>query len=401
MTKSQPPHEAFADATDPARPDPAGAEPQAIARRYEEALRGCVEEDSEAGLMAAYSLAREALPLDIQLTEIMDIHFAASQALLEDHGHSQQCRDQIESFVVEFLSVYDMALKGYKTSVPRLLQEVADRQKAEAELRQASAQLAAQRDTLDKLVADRTRDLLKKTEVLDKTLDHLRQANREQAEFTYAISHDLKSPSNTITMLSDELEISLGEHLDADAAELLSLIRMTSVRMGRLVDDVLAYSRCLDHQAPLARVDVNKVLGDILEDLRFDIIRSEATVTVADVPSIIGDPMQVKLLFQNLISNAIKYRSPGRPPRVLITAKIQPTQVRVTVSDNGIGIAPQHFERIFTLFQRLHTYDAYPGSGIGLALCKRIAANLGGELSLTSRQGVGSSFSIALKRWVE
>ncbi|MCW1404311.1 ATP-binding protein [Novosphingobium sp. MW5] len=167
--------------------------------------------------------------------------------------------------------------------------------------------------------------------------------------------------------------------------KLLALIRMASVRMGGLVDDVLAYSRCLDHQAPLGRVDLNGVLHDILEDLRFDIIRSGATITMADVPSIMGDPMQVAL-FQNPISNAIKYCSPGRPPRVLITAKIQPTRVRVTVSDNGISIAPQHFERIFTLFQRLHTYDTYPGSGIGLALCKRIAANLGGELSLTSRQ---------------
>jgi signal transduction histidine kinase len=400
VTNAQGPHQTFADDTDPARPDPGASDPQAMTRRYETALRECVEEDSEAGLMAAYTLARDALAQDIQLTEIMDVHFAASHRLLVQHGHSHQCRDQIESFAVEFLSVYDMALKGYKTSVPRLLQEVADRQKAEAELRQASAQLAAQRDTLDKLVAERTRDLLKKTEVLDKTLDTLRQANREQAEFTYAISHDLKSPSNTITMLSDELEISLGEQLDVDAAELLSLIRMTSVRMGRLVDDVLAYSRCLDHQAPLAPVDLNQVLRDILEDLRFDIIRSGATITVADVPSVIGDQMQVKLLFQNLVANAIKYCAPGRPPRVLITAKIQPTHVRVTVSDNGIGIAPQHFERIFTLFQRLHTYDTYPGSGIGLALCKRIAANLGGELSLTSRQGVGSSFSIALKRFV-
>ncbi|MCW1404312.1 hypothetical protein OKA06_19145 [Novosphingobium sp. MW5] len=147
--------------------------------------------------MAAYSLAREALPEDIQLTEIMDIHFSASQALLVDHGQPQQCRaTRSRVSWSSFCPCMTMAPKGYKTTVPRLLQEVADRQKAEAELQAtgvgSTGRPAGHARQASSLTERAT--ALKKTEVLDKTLDHLRQANREQAEFTYAISHDLKSP---------------------------------------------------------------------------------------------------------------------------------------------------------------------------------------------------------------
>jgi signal transduction histidine kinase len=371
------------------------------AAHYALALRAYVEDESETALMQAYTIAREALTAEVQLAEYMEFHSAAANLLLTRHRHSQLCRDRIEGFMVEFVSVYDMALRGYQNTVPLLQKEISDRQRIEAMLREKTEELAAERDGLDRLVSARTRELLLKTEDLQKTLAQLRQTNREQAEFTYAISHDLKSPSNTIAMLGEELQICFGGQMDAEAEELVGLIRKTSARMGRLVEDVLAYSRCLDHQSMLESVDLNAVLAEILEDLRYDIARSQAEIQLAAMPAILGEPMQVKLLFQNLITNAMKFRQPQQRVKVTLSAKIQRGQVIVSVTDNGIGIAPEHFDRIFGLFQRLHTHDSYPGSGIGLALCKRIVANLGGKISLSSTPGAGSTFKLSLKRDVK
>lgn len=369
-----------------------------IAKLYALALRSYVADASETALMQAYNIAREALACGVQLAEYMEFHCAAANPLLAGQSYAQACRERVDLFLVEFLSVYDMALQGYKNTVPQLQQEIADRLRIEAQLREKSAELAAERDKLDQLVSERTSEVLLKAKDLEKTLAQLRQTNREQAEFTYAISHDLKSPSNTIAMLSEELQVSLGDQIGAEGAELVSLIRKTSARMGRLVEDVLAYSRCLEHQMPMVAIDLNSMLAEVLEDLRYDIAQSQAEISLARLPPIIGEPMQVKLLFQNLLSNAMKFRLPAQPARISVTAKTLRRQVAITVRDNGIGIAPAHFDRIFGLFQRLHTHDAYAGSGIGLALCKRIVGNLGGSIRLSSQPGAGSAFTVALKR---
>lgn len=369
-----------------------------IAKLYAFALRSYVADASETALMQAYNIAREALACGVQLAEYMEFHCAAANPLLAGQSYAQASRERVDLFMVEFLSVYDMALQGYKNTVPQLQQEIADRLRIEAQLREKSAELLAERDKLDQLVSERTSEVLLKAKDLEKTLAQLRQTNREQAEFTYAISHDLKSPSNTIAMLSEELQVSLGDQMGAEGAELVSLIRKTSARMGRLVEDVLAYSRCLDHQMPMVAIDLNSVLAEVLEDLRYDIAQSQAEISLAPLPPIIGEPMQVKLLFQNLLSNAMKFRLPAQPAKISVTAKTLRMQVAITVRDNGIGIAPAHFDRIFGLFQRLHTHDAYAGSGIGLALCKRIVGNLGGSIRLSSQPGAGSAFTVALKR---
>ena len=372
-----------------------------IAKLYASALRSYVADASETALMQAYNIAREALACGVQLAEYMEFHCAAANPLLAGQSDAQASRERVDLFMVEFLSVYDMALQGYKNTVPQLQQEIADRLRIEAQLREKTAELAAERDKLDQLVSERTSELLLKAKDLEKTLAQLRQTNREQAEFTYAISHDLKSPSNTITMLSDELQVSLGDQMDAEAAELVSLIRKTSARMGRLVEDVLAYSRCLEQQAPLEAVDLNPVLAEILEDLRYDIAQSQAEIRLGQMPQVLGAPMQVKLLFQNLISNAMKFHHKDRTVKVSVSAQVGRARVIISVRDTGIGIAPEHFDRIFGLFQRLHTHDSFAGSGIGLALCQRIIGHLGGNISLTSQVGRGSCFRISLQRYIE
>lgn len=370
--------------------------------RYRAALRGFVQDGSEINLMLAYELAREALTRGVQLSEYLAFHLGAVSTIASVLRQSPDARDRVETFVLEFISVYDMALQGYQNAVPLLQKEITDRKRIEEELRVKSAELAAERDNLDAQVLTRTQELQAKARDVEKTLEQLRQTNREQAEFTYAISHDLKSPSNTIAMLINEFQIGYAGALDADGLELLDLARQTTARMARLVDDVLSYSRCLDNQNPFQRVDMNELLPEIIADLRYDMLQANVDLKVAALPSVLGDPMQVKLLFQNLISNAFKFRHPDREPKVVISRKaISGHRVLITITDNGIGIAAEHFDRIFGLFQRLHTHSAYRGSGIGLALCKRIAGNLGGDIRVKSQPGVGSSFTVMLNRYPE
>jgi signal transduction histidine kinase len=279
----------------------------------------------------------------------------------------------------------------------QLRSEIVERRQIEEQLREASAELEAQRDDLDSKVLQRTHELAEKAEDLERALQHLTQTNREQAEFTYAISHDLKSPNNTIRMLIDELSLSAGPDLNPDARELIDLARQTTERMARLVDDVLAYSRCIEDQAVMVPVDLDQLLATITADLRSDIATSGALVEIAPLPVVWGVPVQLKLLFQNLTANAMKFRAPGRVPLIRVTQKPKGGRVLISVRDNGIGIAPEHHQRVFGLFQRLHDHASYQGSGLGLALCKRIMTNHGGDIRLDSIPGEGSCFTVSLK----
>jgi signal transduction histidine kinase len=302
-------------------------------------------------------------------------------------------------FALEYLSVYDMALLGYKLTLPKLTEEISERRRIEQQLRAATTELAIERDSLDAKVAQRTHELAEQADNLQTTLEHLRQTNREQAEFTYAISHDLKSPSNTLLMLLGEMRAGHGASLDPDALELIDLAEQTATRMRTLVDDVLAYAACVETQPAHAPVDLNALVQTLLQDLRYDIQHQQARIDCENLPMVIGNPMQLKLLLQNLVSNAIKFRDRDRPPVVRIASQaLKGNRSLIKVQDNGIGIDPAHFDRIFALFQRLHAHDHYGGSGIGLALCKRIALNHGGEISLSSVAGQGTTFTVSLER---
>ncbi|MEM0943407.1 MAG: ATP-binding protein [Pseudomonadota bacterium] len=256
---------------------------------------------------------------------------------------------------------------------------VASLNQARAEGRRAHAALA---DKLEELAALNAR---------------LANTNREQSEFTYAISHDLKSPANTVRMLLQELREIRGETLEGDEGEIFNDLEMTIERMGQLVEDVLVYSRSVGEGMEVERVDLAVETGRILQDLAGDVKEAGAEVSVAPLPVIEGNPMQLRLLLQNLITNALKFRDPDRPPRIEITAtEPRPGWVGVAIRDNGIGIDPAYHEHIFGLFKRLHTHSAYQGSGIGLTVCHRIVTNHGGRIELTSDEGTGSTFRFEL-----
>lgn len=372
----------------------------AIAAGYQTALVDFLATGSEQCLMEAYKLARDALAGELSIIDFWVFHDKAMTSIPEGLSQTEAGRERAMQFALEFLSVYDMALKGYEQTVPILTSQIAERKRIEQQLRAATFELVTQRDSLEAKVVQRTQELAEKAQYLEKTLDQLRQTNHEQASFTYSLSHDLKSPSNTITMLVEEFRLEHGPTVGADGQELLDLMQQTTRRMSKLVDDVLDYSRCIEVRPDHGPVDLNALLPDLVADLRYDIAWTGASIDYANLPVVRGHRMQLKLLLQNLVANAIKFHKPHHPPRVRIRCRaLGDGRVMISVCDNGIGIAPQHFHRIFGLFQRLHSQDEYAGSGIGLALCRRIAMNHASDITVKSRFNCGSVFFIPLERY--
>lgn len=223
-------------------------------------------------------------------------------------------------------------------------------------------------------------------------LTQLRTTNREQAEFTYAISHDMKAPANTMQMLIKELE--QNQSFDKDGLEMLDSMRLTVGRMSRLVEDVLDYSRLVGQQSAVELVDLNPLVADVVTDLSAEINDADAVINLSDLPIIEGYMFQLRILFQNLISNAIKFRAPDQAPKIDITSTRNNGTVSIVVTDNGIGIPEEYRKRVFALFQRLHSHSSYSGTGLGLSLCQRVMVNHGGTISIHDGMDNGTSFKL-------
>lgn len=226
----------------------------------------------------------------------------------------------------------------------------------------------------------------------------LENANREQAEFTYAISHDLKSPTNTIRLLIGELREIAGDNVDEDTNDILGDMDLTTTRMKALIDDVLNYASTVEVGTNRKPVDLNILFDEIVADLKADIRGQNVRVFSSNLPILQGDRTQLRLLLQNLIANAIKFRSTERDSTVQVVGSETENHVVVEVIDNGIGIPNEHFERIFGMFKRLHNQSEYEGTGLGLTLCKRIMLGHDGEISVSSEVGEGTCFRMEFKK---
>lgn len=233
-------------------------------------------------------------------------------------------------------------------------------------------------------------------EQLRQTIDYLARTNTELERFAYVASHDLQEPVRSVVSFSQLLERRLGPRLNEDEREFLSFIVGSAKRMGDLVRDLLTYARMTNHRNLFAPVDLNGIARDVCANLRSLIDERQADLRIASLPTVNGDRIQLVELLQNLISNAIKFARPGTPPEIQIAARRDGRYWRLSIRDNGIGIEPEYFERIFIIFQRLHTGQAYSGTGIGLALCKRIIEQHGGEIWVESTPGEGTTFFFTL-----
>ncbi|MEG4346570.1 response regulator [Microcoleus sp. A003_D6] len=228
-----------------------------------------------------------------------------------------------------------------------------------------------------------------------KSNQELARSNAELEQFAYVASHDLQAPLATIASYAQLLEKRYKDQLDSQASRFIGNIVHGCTRMQTLIDDLLEYSRVGRSQKPFQLTDCNHAVEQALANLQGAIRQTQAVVTVSELPAVMGDISQLVQLFQNLVGNAIKYRRDA-PPVVHITVCKQEKDWLISVSDNGIGIATQHQERIFQIFQRLHTQKEYSGTGIGLAICQKIVERHGGCIWVESELGQGSTFHFTL-----
>ncbi|MBV9441923.1 MAG: PAS domain-containing protein, partial [Acidobacteriaceae bacterium] len=226
--------------------------------------------------------------------------------------------------------------------------------------------------------------------------DDLRRANEALEQFAFSASHDLQEPLRAIKIYGELLAKRHAEKLDPQALDYIRFLRDGAVRMEALVRDLLTYTEALKYDRSVEIADANAALRAALDNLSSAISESAAQVTADRLPSVPVSPTHLQQLFQNLVGNAVKYRSPERIPTVRITAERQNGDWIFAVSDNGIGIDPQYKEHIFGLFKRLHTKNEYAGTGIGLAICRRIVDQYRGRIWVDSAPGQGSTFRFSL-----
>jgi len=239
---------------------------------------------------------------------------------------------------------------------------------------------------------DRERQAAEKS--IQATNAQLRQSNRDLAQFASVASHDLQEPLRMVASFTGLLARKYQGRLDAEADEYIGFAVDGAKRMQRLIEDLLRYSRITSQGAPPERCAVEAALAQALLNLQGAIQEASAVITHDPLPVADADAFQLAMVFQNLVGNAIKFRGPA-PPRIHISAAHENDAWHFTVADDGIGIDPKHHLRIFEIFQRLHTRAEYPGTGIGLALCKRIVERHGGRIWVVS-EGKGTTFHFTL-----
>ena len=252
---------------------------------------------------------------------------------------------------------------------------------------------------LEKRVKARTVDLETANKKLQATTEELTHSNNELEQFAYIASHDLQEPLRTIANFVGLLNMKYAGKLDADADKYLGFINNATAKMQNLIKDLLEFSR-IGNNISFTEVDCNKILESVKDDLRSAIEETQAEINSDVLPVLIGNAVELKQLFQNLITNAIKFRKKDTVPQVRITAEENKTEFRFAVKDNGIGFEEQYKDRIFIIFQRLHTVAEYPGTGIGLATCKKIVALHNGRIWVDSKPGEGSTFNFTISKTI-
>jgi light-regulated signal transduction histidine kinase (bacteriophytochrome) len=276
-------------------------------------------------------------------------------------------------------------------------------------IQQAAEMLRRAKDDLEIQVAQRTEELREANAHLSVELDERRRAeqqlahyaeelahsNAELEQFAYVASHDLQEPLRMVASFTQLLARRYRGKLDQDADEFIGYAVDGANRMQRLINDLLAYSRVGTRGKPFAPADSNVIFREARDNLAKAIEESGAVIFQEPLPVVVGDEVQLLQVFQNLMANGIKFRG-AEPPQIQVAAERQGHEWVFSIRDNGIGIAPEHQGRIFAIFQRLHHRSEYPGTGIGLALCKKIVERHGDRIWVESQPGKGSTFYFSI-----
>jgi len=256
------------------------------------------------------------------------------------------------------------------------------------QIQQRDSELVEAKEQLETKVMERTAEL-------SATNEKLSRSNQQLQEFTYVASHDLREPTRKISSFGQMLADSLGDKLEDDDKENLNFMINGADRMQQMIEALLTYSRVSTKGVSPDRVDLNEIVEQLKSlELAVKIEETNANLIIpALLPAIEGDPAQIRQLMQNLISNALKYQKKGVLPEVIILAnKEENGMMKIEVRDNGIGIKKEQYDNVFVMFRRLHSRQEYEGTGIGLAVCKRIVERHGGEIGVSSTYGEGSTF---------
>jgi signal transduction histidine kinase len=235
----------------------------------------------------------------------------------------------------------------------------------------------------------------------------LARSNAELEEFAFVASHDLQEPLRKVQAFGDRLQTKFADALGDEGRDYIARMQAASSRMQTLIQNLLTFSRVSSKGQPFEPVNLNEVADEMISDFEVRIDETSAKIEVSELPTIDADPMQMRQLFQNLIGNALKYRREDVPPHIRISAVIQASgshdlgssaaeACRIVVTDNGIGFDEQYVDRIFGIFQRLHGRTEYEGTGVGLAICRKIAERHGGTITAQSREGEGSTFIVTI-----
>lgn len=243
----------------------------------------------------------------------------------------------------------------------------------------------------------------------------LKRSNENLQQFAYIASHDLQEPLRKVQAFGDVLRQQHGPTLGHTGIDLIERMEAAASRMSGLIKDLLTYSRISTHQAPFQPVKLNQVVEEVLMDLSVLVQETGAVIDVGDLPQLPGDNRQLRQLFQNLLSNALRYINPETPPVIQVASRLRsvadiPVLVlpmlspshkvksyyEITVTDNGIGFDEKYLDRIFQVFQRLHGKSKYPGTGVGLAICRKVAENHEGAITASSQPGLGATFAVYL-----
>ena len=236
------------------------------------------------------------------------------------------------------------------------------------------------------------RQLAEQNARLEQLNQQLLRSNQELEQFASVVSHDLQQPLTSLKAFAQLLQIECHDELREKPREYVNHIINASIRMQTMIQDLLIYCGCDTHSPNLELIDCNQLLAQILIDLRLEIDKNNATIQYDNFPKIKANHIHLTEVFQNLISNAIKYRSDDLAPSINISCQETDTNWIFCCADNGIGIESKDFENIFKIFTRLHTFKKYPGTGIGLSICKKIIESYGGKIWLESNPGVGTQF---------
>ncbi len=279
-----------------------------------------------------------------------------------------------------------------------------------------SASILHGRKTAGVIVAKDITERIKDETRLRRYAKKLERTNGELQDFAYVASHDLQEPLRKIQAFGDRLQTKHGEALGERGNDYIQRMRDSAGRMQKLINDLLAFSRVTSKAKPFKTVDLNTIMKEVISDLEIRIEKTQGSIEVENLPTIVGDPVQMRQLFQNLIGNALKFHRSDEKPLIKVSAEVFPDlkdtlfenkeyrdiaglgkgACQISIKDNGIGFEEKYIDRIFTVFQRLHGRSKYEGSGIGLAVCRKIVERHNGEVHAESVLNEGSTFFVTL-----